>query len=1149
MSETTVLNHHGPTCENNSNSNERTQHKTKEGQSDELLKNKQKICEEESEREEKPPSSMAEERQESHEGQENQNANQESVQHSEEEKQQEERERIEVLKAVEEAQDQIKTKMLLRSKNLAAIAAYSSDTALKGLDSSVKKNSAFIKKLRSITEQQRESLTNEFNGLNLSRYIQEAVSSVIEGLTKLKQSDVSCVAHICSLIHQRYSEFSDLLRKELVKVFDKYAGKDEERTANVSRFRVSLRLFGELIIIGVFCHLEESIKVIKAILSNIINCDKDSHVYVQIIISFARHCGEDFAGVLPRRHRQFVEKHNITWPSSGEIPMETQATFHALLQSYYASLAKHLLRAHKDLQNRERQNRHILLTKGELHPDKKEALEKVQKAYDKMLTSTSTLSDVLDEDMPELPPDEFAQENEGGSTIDIFNPFNMEYDGESGMWEDEDSRVFYENLKDLKASLPGILYKDESKTSSSDNLSEEKVKSDTEKAEVVETDDVPEEAEELEVEEDFEDKETEDSADESGSEKGSVVTASSLESLIAKLPTCVNKDMIDEKNRMKLCRALFNVQRTRLDLLPIYSRLVATLDQCVNDISPELVRLLKGEFRHHVKKKDQINLESKIKTSRLIGEMTKFQMFPKGETLYCLKMLLEDFTHHNIEMACNLLEVSGRFLYRSPDSHIRTKNLLELMMRKKTVQNLDSRHLSLIDNAFYYCNPPERQKYVAKERPPIHEYIRKLLYKDLSKTTTEKVLRQMRKLPWDTTEIALYAIKCLIRVWNVKYNSIHCAANLLAGLSVYHEEVGLCVVDGVLEEIRIGMEVNYPKLNQRRLCCVKYLGEMYNYRLVDIRVIFNTMYSFITFGNNDDGIPSELDSATHLFRVRLICTILDTCGQFFDHGSSKRKLDYFLDYFQLYVLRKKANPEWNEHHPFPRDVDYMVADTMELLRPKLRLFTTVEEALGKVEQIQKDHQEQIGRNILPSDYQDQDNDNPENRPSNPIAVPGVPKTSNSLGSSPCQSPMLRDEYEPSESGESEQDVEDENAEEGEEIDDYEIIDMDEEMEEDDTMTKVKVLSPPKLEPTTEDVEFKSQFERLMIDDLHTRRSEMIKVPNLDIAVPMHLKGQGRKNAPSPKKEDSVNFVLMLRKGNKQQYKDFEVPISSNLAAT
>ena len=32
----------------------------------------------------------------------------------------------------------------------------------------------------------------------------------------------------------------------------------------------------------------------------------------------------------------------------------------------------------------------------------------------------------------------------------------------------------------------------------------------------------------------------------------------------------------------------------------------------------------------------------------------------------------------------------------------------------------------------------------------------------------------------------LYVIKCLIRVWNVKYNSVHCAANLLAGVVQYH---------------------------------------------------------------------------------------------------------------------------------------------------------------------------------------------------------------------------------------------------------------------------------------------------------------------------------------------------------------------------
>lgn len=34
------------------------------------------------------------------------------------------------------------------------------------------------------------------------------------------------------------------------------------------------------------------------------------------------------------------------------------------------------------------------------------------------------------------------------------------------------------------------------------------------------------------------------------------------------------------------------------------------------------------------------------------------------------------------------------------------------MMRKKTVQNLDGRHVTMVENAFYYCNPPEKQKVI-----------------------------------------------------------------------------------------------------------------------------------------------------------------------------------------------------------------------------------------------------------------------------------------------------------------------------------------------------------------------------------------------------------------------------------------------------
>jgi regulator of nonsense transcripts 2 len=91
------------------------------------------------------------------------------------------------------------------------------------------------------------------------------------------------------------------------------------------------------------------------------------------------------------------------------------------------------------------------------------------------------------------------------------------------------------------------------------------------------------------------------------------------------------------------------------------------------EVADDLAQYLKQEFRWQLKKKDQMKIESKLKVCRFIGEMVKFKMFPKSEALFCLKQLLFDFSHHHIEMACTLVEACGRFLFRSPESHQRTK--------------------------------------------------------------------------------------------------------------------------------------------------------------------------------------------------------------------------------------------------------------------------------------------------------------------------------------------------------------------------------------------------------------------------------------------------------------------------------------------
>ncbi|KAH0515625.1 Regulator of nonsense transcripts 2 [Microtus ochrogaster] len=825
------------------------------------------------------------------------------------------KEKEESLQLHQEAWERHQLRKELRSKNQNAPDNRPEENFFSRLDSSLKKNTAFVKKLKTITEQQRDSLSHDFNGLNLSKYIAEAVASIVEA--KLKISDVNCAVHLCSLFHQRYADFAPSLLQVWKKHFE---ARKEEKMPNITKLRTDLRFIAELTIVGIFTD-KEGLSLIYEQLKSIINADRESHTHVSVVISFCRHCGDDIAGLIPRKVKSAAEKFNLNFPPSEIISPEKQQPFQNLLKEYFTSLTKHLKRDHRELQNTERQNRRILHSKGELSEDRHKQYEEFAMSYQKLLANSQSLADLLDENMPDLPQDKPTPE-EHGPGIDIFTPGKPgEYDLEGGIWEDEDARNFYENLIDLKAFVPAILFKDNEKSQNKDaNKDDSKeAKEPKDNKEASSPDDLELELENLEINDDTLELEGGDEAedltkkllDEQEQEDEEASTGSHLklivDAFLQQLPNCVNRDLIDK-----------------------------------------------------VRKKDQINIETKNKTVRFIGELTKFKMFTKNDTLHCLKMLLSDFSHHHIEMACTLLETCGRFLFRSPESHLRTSVLLEQMMRKKQAMHLDARYVTMVENAYYYCNPPPAEKTVRKKRPPLQEYVRKLLYKDLSKVTTEKVLRQMRKLPWQDQEIKDYVICCMINIWNVKYNSIHCVANLLAGLVLYQEDVGIHVVDGVLEDIRLGMEVNQPKFNQRRISSAKFLGELYNYRMVESAVIFRTLYSFTSFGVNPDGSPSSLDPPEHLFRIRLVCTILDTCGQYFDRGSSKRKLDCFLVYFQRYVWWKKSLEVWTKDHPFPIDIDYMISDTLELLRPKIKLCNSLEESIRQVQDLEREFLIKLG---------------------------------------------------------------------------------------------------------------------------------------------------------------------------------------------
>lgn len=91
--------------------------------------------------------------------------------------------------------------------------------------------------------------------------------------------------------------------------------------------------------------------------------------------------------------------------------------------------------------------------------------------------------------------------------------------------------------------------------------------------------------------------------------------------------------------------------------------------------------------------------------------------------------------------------------------------------------------------------------------------------------------------------------KVFVKPHNIKYSNIHFLAIILGALNKYHQEFAVTVVDDLLEHITLGLENSDFKFNQRRIAEVKYLGELYVYRMVESSIVLDTLFKLLTFGH------------------------------------------------------------------------------------------------------------------------------------------------------------------------------------------------------------------------------------------------------------------------------------------------------------
>lgn len=204
----------------------------------------------------------------------------------------EKKEREELDNYISELSAKIESKTKLRNDNLNCVRP--GEEFFFKLDSSLKKNTAFVKKLKQFTSAQLDSLLKDMSSLNLTKYISEVSSALSEA--KLKLTDVGAAITLCSELHKVYADFSNAFFENWQKILSLKPG---EKVQNPSKLRVDLKFFAELVSVGIFSN-KQGLPMLGSILMSLIAQDKEDFNNLSIVLSFCRHCGEEYAGLVPR---------------------------------------------------------------------------------------------------------------------------------------------------------------------------------------------------------------------------------------------------------------------------------------------------------------------------------------------------------------------------------------------------------------------------------------------------------------------------------------------------------------------------------------------------------------------------------------------------------------------------------------------------------------------------------------------------------------------------------------------------------------------------------------------------------------------------------------------------------------------------------
>eukprot|EP00889_Picochlorum_renovo_P004765 jgi/Picre1/31795/NNA_007144.t1 len=508
----------------------------------------------------------------------------------------------------------------------------------------MKKNTALIRKLRTLHDENSGMIMADIGKVNQSKYVSEAVSAILDA--PLKSKDVKAAIRVCCMLHGRYPDFGSIMKERLLDMVSSDAMSVAKRKTRIKIFFCLLRVG---VVENVFPDLMNTVRCWTRVKMDI--SQKESHTALAMLNTFLKAGGlvlEEAIGCMKKVEESkglAKELWCLKKEHSDKLKERVFGCYDAALAALDAAWSS-LTRLRKD-------NNVILNTRGDLSEKRMEDFKDACQQFESFKKDTG------------YGEESFRVVEQG--------------DGEEAVYfDDPDDVALYQTLPPLSELVPPILLGQKQHT----EMKEPMVEADGEDGD----DSLPSSSEE-------------DSDEEIATPLGSDSTIS-LSSLILKLPECVSIDICDSfvvefckaggskpNSQKALCKALQRPPFGAMQILPFYSRIIAALCPWFPLIKETMVKFLQREF-YGLKKKIDIatdTLEPRLRNACFIAELIKFGIYPPGKAFIQLRSLFDDFSGimwilhaawwNTVEDICTNGQIQRKFVWSKQSGYIHKKIL------------------------------------------------------------------------------------------------------------------------------------------------------------------------------------------------------------------------------------------------------------------------------------------------------------------------------------------------------------------------------------------------------------------------------------------------------------------------------------------